>query len=184
MHISSHSMKWQSIYLNLRLNKNLLHGCFHRKKRWGGIMAAKTINWTKDNCKWTETAHDSSLKQMSFSITQKLPTEPSRHRLALINSIKWGDRDSFCHPVALSFILSISFYLLPIICLHFNHFSVCIWTHLADAWYLLTLISRVQWIHSTCWKLRRKRRRSAYLTALNVPLYRQHTHIVKDMEIS
>ncbi len=112
--------------------------------------------------------------EMSFSITQSLPTEPSRHRLTLINSIK-SHRDSFCHPVALSFILSISFYLLPIICLHFNHFSVCIWTHLADAWYLLTLVSRVQLIHSTCWKLRHKLR-SAYLTALNVPLYRQYTH--------
>lgn len=134
-------------------------------------MAGKTINWTKDNYKWTETAHDLSMKPRCPSAS--LPTEPSRHRLALINRIKWGHRDSFFRG---PFIYSVYlFYLLPIIYLHFNHFSVCIWTHLADAWYLLTLVNIVQWIHSTWWKLRCKLRRSAYLTALNVPLYRQYT---------
>lgn len=151
------SMKWMLIYTNnahqSTFNKMAKHLSQYQTKQksltWlfftgkKNVMAAKTINWTKDNCKWTETARLEYETEMSFNITQSLPTDPSRHRLTLINSIKWGHRDSFCHPMALSFIPSISFYLLPIICLHFNHFSVCIWTHLADAWYLLTLVSRV-----------------------------------------
>lgn len=126
----------------------------------------------------------SGQKQHMIRVWNRCPSASLNHRqqtraaidLHWLIVLSGSHRDSFRHPMALSFILSISFYLLPIIYLHFNHFSVCIWTHLADTWYPLTLVSRVQLIHSTCWKLRYKLRRSAYLTALKVPLYRQYAH--------